>query len=75
MIIDFHTHCFPDTLAPKALSALKDHALQSHRFPCTNGTISGTETHISNQKMPTEFGSMQYGTHGLHFWVHNLKRN
>ena len=20
--------------------------------------------------MPTEFGSMQYGTHGLHFWVH-----
>lgn len=51
MIIDFHTHCFPDTLAPKALSALKDHALQSHRFPCTNGTISGTETHISNQKI------------------------
>jgi len=51
MIIDFHTHCFPDVLAPKALSVLKDHALQSHRFPCTNGTLSGTEAHIKNQKV------------------------
>lgn len=49
MIIDFHTHCFPDSLAPKALNALKDHALQSHRFPCTNGTILGTESHLKKQ--------------------------
>jgi len=49
MIIDFHTHCFPDTLAPKALNSLKDHALQSYRFPCTDGTLSGTESHIKMQ--------------------------
>ena len=49
MIIDFHTHCFPDSLAPKALNLLKDHALQSYRFPCTDGTVSGTESHIRNQ--------------------------
>lgn len=25
--------------------------------------------------MPTEFGSIQYERHGLHFWIHNLTRN
>ena len=26
MIIDFHTHCFPDTLAPHALDAMSSAA-------------------------------------------------
>lgn len=47
MIIDFHTHCFPDTLAPRALAALHDHVLQPDIFPCTDGTQAGTEAHIA----------------------------
>lgn len=36
MLIDFHTHAFPDALAPRALAAL---AAQIKLEPCTNGTI------------------------------------
>lgn len=36
MLIDFHTHAFPETLAPRALSAL---AAQIKLSPCTNGTV------------------------------------
>ncbi len=35
MLIDFHTHCFPDHLAPKALQNLQQVV---HRAPCTDGT-------------------------------------
>ena len=39
MIIDFHTHCFPDALAPKALGWLSDTA----GFPpVTDGTVKGS---------------------------------
>lgn len=46
MIIDFHVHCFPDSLAPRALGTLKDHALGNPDFPCTDGTVKGTEAHL-----------------------------
>lgn len=39
MIIDFHTHCFPDTLAPKALGNLSTRAGIE---PTTDGTVSGS---------------------------------
>lgn len=38
MIIDFHTHAFPDKLAPKAMSLL---ASRVDRAPTTDGTVSG----------------------------------
>ena len=39
MIIDFHTHCFPDALAPKALGWLSDKAGFA---PTTDGTVKGS---------------------------------
>lgn len=47
MIIDFHTHCFPDKLAPRALEVLCQTAWYSEHFPCTNGTVAGTEACIA----------------------------
>lgn len=39
MILDFHTHCFPDALAPRALATLSATAeIQTH----SDGTVSGT---------------------------------
>ncbi len=35
MLIDFHTHCFPDKLAEKAMTKLRE---TSHANPCTDGT-------------------------------------
>lgn len=46
MIIDFHTHCFPDALAPRALAALQHNAEQTQMRPCTNGTASDTEKNL-----------------------------
>lgn len=46
MIIDFHTHCFPDKLAPRALSALKINADKTGLAPCTDGTRVGTEQNL-----------------------------
>ncbi len=46
MIIDFHSHCFPDSLAPRALATLKHNAGDVEDFPCTDGTCSGTEKHM-----------------------------
>ena len=39
MIIDFHTHCFPDKLAEKALPVLKNRSGITHPFH--DGTVSG----------------------------------
>lgn len=39
MIIDFHTHCFPDALAPKALGGLSSRAGIA---PVTDGTVRGS---------------------------------
>lgn len=38
MLIDFHTHAFPDALASKAMSSLSGHV---DFLPVTDGTISG----------------------------------
>lgn len=38
MIIDIHTHCFPDNLAPRAISTL---ANKANIQPYTDGTING----------------------------------
>ena len=38
MRIDFHTHAFPDALAPRALAKLEG---PIHIPPCTDGTVSG----------------------------------
>ncbi len=40
MLIDFHTHVFPDKIAPSAISSLENRA---HIKACTNGTVSGLE--------------------------------
>ncbi|MBQ9080256.1 MAG: amidohydrolase family protein [Clostridia bacterium] len=47
MIIDFHTHCFPDALAARALGVLQHNAEKIQMTPCTDGTQSGTERHIA----------------------------
>ena len=39
MIIDFHTHVFPDELAPRAIAALTD--VDEPYAPVSDGTISG----------------------------------
>ena len=38
MLIDFHTHVFPDALAPRAISALAESANET---PSTDGTVAG----------------------------------
>lgn len=45
MVIDFHTHCFPDAIAPKALAGLSERAGIS---PCTDGTVSGSVSKLKN---------------------------
>jgi predicted TIM-barrel fold metal-dependent hydrolase len=40
MIVDFHTHAFPDALAPKALSALLTN-IDNLYVPVHDGTVSG----------------------------------
>ena len=47
MTIDFHTHCFPDALAPKALASLKEKA---NTTPVTEATV------ISNIRKMDECG-------------------
>ncbi len=41
MIIDFHTHCFPDALAPRAMGRLTDTIASMHISPTTDGTAAG----------------------------------
>lgn len=38
MIIDFHTHVFPDKIAQPTINALKE---RSNGNPCTDGTVAG----------------------------------
>ena len=40
MIIDFHTHVFPDELAPKAIGALTD-GIGNLYLPVSDGTVAG----------------------------------
>ena len=41
MLIDFHTHCFPDKIAVKAIEKLSD--ASGGLKPYTDGTLSGLE--------------------------------
>lgn len=41
MIIDFHTHAFPDSLAPRAIAQLTINAAASGYTPLTDGTVGG----------------------------------
>lgn len=40
-IIDFHTHAFPDSLAPRAIAQLTVNAAASGYIPMTDGTVDG----------------------------------
>ena len=40
-IIDFHTHVFPDALAPRAIAQLTINAAASGYWPLTDGTVAG----------------------------------
>lgn len=40
-IIDFHTHAFPDALAPRAIAQLTINAAASGYTPLTDGTLAG----------------------------------
>ena len=40
-IIDFHTHAFPDALAPRAIAQLTINAATSGYTPLTDGTVAG----------------------------------
>jgi predicted TIM-barrel fold metal-dependent hydrolase len=40
-IIDFHTHAFPDALAPRAVAQLTINAAASGYTPLTDGTVAG----------------------------------
>lgn len=40
-IIDFHTHAFPDALAPRAVAQLAENAAESGYTPLTDGTVAG----------------------------------
>ncbi len=40
-IIDFHTHCFPDALAPRAMAQLTANASACGYTPHTDGTVDG----------------------------------
>ena len=40
-VIDFHTHCFPDKLAPRAIAQLTINAAASGYRPLTDGTVTG----------------------------------
>jgi predicted TIM-barrel fold metal-dependent hydrolase len=45
MIIDFHAHAFPDSLAPRAMQSL---VAGCGIQPCTDGTISGLKENMKN---------------------------
>ena len=40
-VIDFHTHAFPDALAPRAIAQLTINAAASGYMPMTDGTTAG----------------------------------
>ncbi len=46
MIFDFHVHCFPDSLAPRAVAALAENAKIIGMRPLTDGTVRDTEKRL-----------------------------
>lgn len=54
MIIDFHTHIFPDKIAEKTLKILSDNTLRTEgvrAVPETNGTVDGLKKSMSENKI------------------------
>ncbi|MBE6678189.1 MAG: amidohydrolase [Ruminococcaceae bacterium] len=47
MIIDFHTHAFPDSLAPRAIAGLVESAGGKYP-PCHNGTVDGLKANMQS---------------------------
>lgn len=47
MIIDFHTHCYPDTVAPKAIANLFNFGVLTH----TDGTVQGLKDSMQTAKV------------------------
>lgn len=45
MVIDFHTHSFPDSLAPRAIASLTK-ACGKLYTPCSDGTVSGLKSNM-----------------------------
>jgi len=50
-IIDFHTHIFPDAIAPRALAALIENA--PGMKPCTDGTLDGLQKSMRRNGIDT----------------------
>ena len=50
MIIDFHTHVFPESLAPRAIGELR-HTLYGEYQPVSDGTISGLLRNMDDWKI------------------------
>ena len=48
IIIDFHTHAFPDRLAPRAIAQLTINAAASGYTPLTDGTVGGLIASMDN---------------------------
>ncbi|MBR6708881.1 MAG: amidohydrolase family protein, partial [Clostridia bacterium] len=46
MLIDFHTHCFPDHLAPRAMASLTATSAAAGFSAHTDGTAADTELHL-----------------------------
>lgn len=46
MIIDFHTHCFPDALAPRAMASLSATSAPFGVYALTDGTAADCEAHL-----------------------------
>lgn len=47
MVIDFHTHAFPDAIAERAIASLVE-GCGGEYLPCSNGTVSGLLTNMDN---------------------------
>ena len=47
MLIDFHTHCFPDPIAPNAIQRLS--AASGGLQPHTDGTVAGYKKLMAEQ--------------------------
>ena len=45
MIIDFHTHAFPDVIAARAISSLLESSKAKY-LPCSDGTVSGLSANM-----------------------------
>ena len=56
MIIDFHTHAFPDALAPRAIAGLAASAGGKYP-PCHDGTVSGIKNNM--QKFGVDISVVQ----------------